>query len=633
MPKKDHNWWASLTEEQTYAEIEKQNIIDTFIYTSSTKIDIFVIKAKRDVLDTTFLNPFTVLGRIISPEAKDNKFVDDDIPNVQYCKYDSCDESEDEQDKKEQEEEEEELGFRLKFNAFNVADYLKHSPYTVSKTPEFVLNEEKVGKRTTQGVITELSKPIKEKRWYFDLKSLTDVDYKTGLGYIPINPKEDRIGGGAIKEEKPFSIAVFRKYVQRMEPENTELTSFLYSTLIGYLTSRPYSAKMKKILIIEIPTLNVDSAVSSDVSRVSSDRSGYSETHTREKLLEQTIEDIPIIYISMHGAKPLKKNKKTKKLECRKMFRNPFQNLFSFIKPSPGALNTGKHFTANKGVFTTSFPKTMKIKEATLQIRAKFPFVEEDIKEAIFTPERYYDAKGDLIEYPLFTESKKRNHFVVNYSNTLICQKVFSLPDSPKKDLTNWGIFVLNRQTNFKLNENILRNPHFISFIRSRLALYLKDGYNNVDIEEITTTKDETIDIVSRLTKKAIVDYFAFLNYKQIYIIDSSCDSPHHLTAEEKAKFFKVARDNEYKLFTRQKRRRLTNPNEKLYRDRGLVSFREAYDNQIEELKERRRDKEYYKSQGIEGLNDLIDFADNRAKTRRRGRFMSVISNNRAKFV
>lgn len=628
MPKKDHNWWASLTEEQTYAEIEKQNIIDTFVYTTSTRIDIFVIKAKREVLDTTFLNPFQVLGRIISPEAKDNKFVDDDIPNLNTnCMYESCDEDEDVKAKRKMEEEE--LGFRLKFDAFDVVDYLKHSPYTVSKTPTFVLNDEKIGKRTTQGVVTENSKPIKEKRWYFDLKSFTNVDYKTGLGYIPINPKEDRIRSG-LKEAKAFNIANFRQYVQTVEPENTDLNSFLYSTLIGYLSSRKYSAKMKQLLIIEIPTLNVDSAVSSDVSRVSSDRSGYSETHTREKLLEQTLEDIPIIYIAMHGAKPLKKNKKTKKLECRKMFRNPFQNLFSFIKPSPGALNTYKHFNANKGVFTTSFPRTMKIKEATRQIRANFPFVEVDTKEAIFTSEYYYNTNGKRIEYPLFTESKKRNHFVVNYSNTLICEKSFSLPDSPKKDLRNWGIFVLNQQTDprVKVNENILRNPHFISFIRSRLG-----RYDNVDLEEITTTKDEKIEIVSNLTKKALMDYFAFLNYKQIYIIDSSCDEPHHLTEEEKEQFLKVAKDNEHKLYTRYKRRQLTTPNEKLYRDRGLVSFREAYDNQIEELKARRKDKEYYKRQGIEGLNDLIDFADNRAKTRRRGRFMSVISNNRGKFV
>jgi hypothetical protein len=630
MPKKNHKWWASLTQEQQEEEVEKTNIIGPFIMTASTRIDIFVIKTKREILDTTFPNPFELLGRIISPEAKENEIVDHGVPNARRVRtY--------EEGEEEELQEEDELGFRLKFNDFSIADYLKHSPYTVSKTPEFVLNDEKNGKRTTQGVVTEHSKPIKEKRWYFDLKSFTKVDYKDGLGYVPINPRAHTFGRG-IEEEKPFSIAVFRKYVQKMEPENTELNSFLYSTLIGYLTSRPYSAKMKKLLIIEIPTLNVDSAVSSDVSRVSSDRSGYSEISTREKLLEQTIQDIPIVYVGMHGAKPIKKNKKTEKLECRKMFRNPFQNLFSFIKASPGAFNVYKRSTLNKGVFTTSFPNTLTISRATVKMKAYFPTHTVDRTDDIFTREYQINDKGERVYYPLYTESEKRNHFVVNYSNTLVCQKMFALPsDVPKIDLKNWGIFVLNEQTDprVKLHENILRNPDFIAFIKSRLEIYSNDDdlYETVKIEEITTTKDERIEVVSKLTNKALMDYFAFLKYKQIYIIDTSCDETYHMTKEENDKFLKVAKDIEDKIHNRSRRRMFTNPNETLYRERGLVSFWEAYNNQITELKARRKDKEYYKRQGIEGLNDLIDFADNRAKTRKHGRFMSVISNNRGKFV
>ena len=704
MPKKDDNWWATLTEEEAERETDNELIIKQLVDQSSTKVDIFIIRSKREILETTtFKNPFHLLGRIIYPTAKIKTFMGDDgIDNG---------------------------GIAMKLDDIDITDYLRNSPYSVSRNPHFELNEEKTAKRTTQGVVTEHLKPIIEKRWLYnfgndivvsesskesdksnksdkpnkpnktnktkkhrkpnrresddgydgsnesnhsgesrkvggigssdddddivsDMESSSnslnydaDMDergnkgnfktvvkqLKKGLGFIPISPKnknkanndddddDDEDDDIERIEAKPFDIKDFAKYVKKTEKDNTEMNSFLYSTLMSYIADE--YPDIRNLVIIEVPTLNVDSAVSSDISRVSSDRSEYGDNHTRETLLRQTIEDIPLIYIGMHGFKLLVKNNKTRTLECRNMFRNPFQNLFRLISASPTAGNPYNASTINQGVFTTPFPNTLTIEEATDKIYSKFPLDDADTNPDIFTYHNVRLDNGRRKKDAFFIEYDKRNQFVVNYSNTYVCKKLFTLPEKPVQDLDNWGIFVLNSQShpNVAKYVNMLRSQHFRRFIQSRHQLY----ENDFNVEKVKTTQGQTVEVISRLTNKILLDYFWFLNYKQVYLIDTSCEESYHMTKEDKKKFVKAVEKNEYKI--RDKYIRYTTLKSK--------PFKEAYEKQLNEKLLIRRDKEHYKRLGIEGLNDLIDYNDKRAKTRKRNRFLSVISNNRGKFI
>lgn len=587
-------------------------IIEDILNRSSTVMDIFLIKCKREVLESkTFINPFDYLPRIIYPPAKQIDFFQREI---------------------------------VKTDDIRVQDYLLNSPYMVSKNPQFQINKENIAKRSTQGVVTTRLKPMIEKRWFYDFglsaqqsggigsnssnesvkpvsSSISSTDSLTnssssatesnseimseGLMFIPISPLEtetdedkDRIPA------KPFRIDHFAKFVQKKEPENTDMKSFLYSTLLSYLYDNYFD--IQSLVIIEIPIINIDSALSSDVSRVSSGRSEI----TRERLLEQPIRDIPIVYVMMHGGKQLFKNKKTKKLECRNMFRNPLNYLFRYISASPGAYNLFDPRDINGEVFTTPFESSLTVKETTERIQQRFPRDALDTDQNKIQMKLLQDNKGNQFETPMFVEAEKRNQFVVNYVNTYVCKKLYSLPETPTQDLTNWGIFVLNGRDN---RENLLSNEKFIAFLNTSPAK---------TVEDVTTTAGETVKVVTKLTNALILDYFKFLGYTQIYFVDRACESSHHMTSEEQGKFFKVVKANDYKI-----KSLATRANKK--RGLGFDKYREPIRSRVA----RRKDKEYYKRQGIKGLNALIDYNDNRAKTRKEGRLLSMISNNRGKFV
>jgi len=592
-------------------------IIEDILNRSSSEMDIFLIKCKREVLESrTFQNPFDYLPRIIYPAAKQIDFFQREI---------------------------------LKTDDIKVQDYLLSSPYTVSKTPQFVMNKENIAKRSTQGVVTTRLKPMIEKRWFYDFgvraqqsggigsnssdesveidmrpvssvisstDSLTNSSSSSatesnseiiseGLMFIPIGPLETETDDDKDRiPAKQFRIDYFARFVQKTEPDNTDMKSFLYSTLLSYLYDTYFD--IQSLVIIEIPIINIDSALSSDVSRVSSSRSEI----TRERLLEQPIRDIPIVYVLMHGGKQLIKNKKTKKLECRNMFRNPFDYLFRYISASPGAENFFNSHDINGKVFTTPFEDTLTVKGTTERIQQRFPRDTLDTDQNKFQMTILQDDNGNQYEKPIFVEAEKRNQFVVNYFNTFVCKKLYSLPETPTQDMTNWGIFVLNGRDN---RENLLSNTKFIAFLNTSPAK---------TVEDVTTTTGETVKVVTKVTNSLIFDYFKFLGYDQIYFIDRACESSQHMTPEEQGKFFKVVKANDYKI-----KDLATRANKK--RGLGFDKYREPIRSRVA----RRKDKEYYKRRGIKGLNALIDYNDNRAKTRKEGRLLSMISNNRGKFV
>lgn len=644
--------------------ITRENeLVKTFVNQPSIDIDIFYIKSEREVLEgTTFENPFDTFCQIIYPPSKPQQFLEEgngtgDLNDIKYRRDD-----------------------------LKIRDYLKNTPFTLSKSPHFAFNDEKSGKRTTQGVVIEPQRPIKEKRWTYDLEDISSVsthrsssisyegyeasgeeasseekessihsyqgyeasneeeeeeesesslkggigsstadeyilisDLSSGIGFVPTHSLKN----GRRAKTKLFRLESFAKYVKKVEKDNTDMTSFLYSTLISFLVKE--YRYMNNLLVIEIPVVKMDDKISTDVSQVSSDRSDRSDYPLRRHhLIEQPLmQKIPVVYLMMHGGKQLFKNKETRKLQCRKMFKNPFQNLFRFIFANPGVSNLYWTKNMNENVFTAEIKETMTVEELVVKIDTDFTKHEIDTNLDLFQLKELIDEKGKRTKEAMYIDKHNRKHFLVNYENTYVCHKVFELPDTPTQDFQKWGIFVLNEIPSIQKHENLLLNTRFIQYLEARAQR------KDFKTKDVNTNQGTQVEAITKLSNKVLFDFFKHLGFNQFFLIDESCESSFHFTKGDEAKFNKTVKDNEDEL-------------EKLKIEQATFSQRPqnfvnkgrkvVVDANILDLTKRRNDKDYYKRQKIEGLNDLIDYSDKRAKTRKR-RNVSVIGNNRGPFI
>jgi hypothetical protein len=644
---------------------KENEMVKSFVDMPSTDIDIFYIKSEREVLEgTTFENPFDIFCQIIYPPSKPQQFLEEgngtgDLTDLNDIKYRRDD--------------------------LKIRDYLKNTPFTLSKSPHFALNEEKSGKRTTQGVVIEPQRPIQEKRWTYDLQDISSVsthrsssisnkgyeasgeeesseekessihsykgyeasneeeegesesslkggigsstadeyilisDLSRGIGFVPTHSLKN----GRRAKTKLFRFESFAKYVKKVEKDNTDMRSFLYSTLISFL-EKEYR-HMNNLCVIEIPVVKMDDRLSSDVSQVSSDRSDRSDYPLRRhNLIEQKLmKKIPVVYLMMHGGKKLFKNKETRKLQCRKMFKNPFQNLFRFIFANPGVSNLYYNTNMNENVFTAEIKETMTVEELVMKIDTDFTKHDIDTNLDLFQLKDLVDEKGKQTKEAMYIDKHNRKHFLVNYENTYVCHKEFELPGTPTQDFQNWGIFVLNDIDFIQKHENLLLNTRFIRYLERNARP------KDYKTEDVNTVQGRQVEAITKLTNNVLFDFFKHLGFNQFFLIDESCESSLHFTKKDLEKFNKTVKDNEDEL-------------EKLKQEQTTFSRRPpnfitnqrkiAVDAGILELTKRRNDKEYYKRQKIEGLNDLIDYSDKRAKTRKR-RNVSVIGNNRGPFI
>lgn len=639
---------------------KENEMVKSFVDQPSTEIDIFYIKSEREVLEgTTFENPFDTFCQIIYPPSKPQQFLDGNG---------NADQND----------------IRFRRDDLKVRDYLKNTPFTISKSPHFVLNDEKSGKRTTQGVVIEPQQPIKEKRWVYDLQDISSIsthrsssisykgynasnedekeiessihsykgyeasneeeeeeesesslkggigsstadeyilisDLSSGIGFVPTHSLKN----GRRAKTKLFRFESFAKYVKKIEKDNTDMRSFLYSTLISFLVKE--YRYMKNLLVIEIPVVKMDDKISTDVSQISSDRSDRSDYPLkRYELIQQPLmKKIPVVYLMMHGGKQLFKNNETRKLQCKKMFKNPFQNLFRFIFANPGVSNLYWTKNMNENVFTAEIKETMTIEELVVKIDTDFTKHEIDTNLDLFQLKNLVDEKGKQTKEAMYIDKHNRKHFLVNYENTYVCHKEFELPGTQTQDFQKWGIFVLNEIPSIQKHENLLLNRRFIQYL---------EGYarsKDFKTKDVNTVQGTQVEAITTLTNKVLFDFFKYLGFNQFFLIDESCESSFHFTKKDEEKFNKLVKDNEDEIETLKAEQATFSRRPQNFVNKQRKVF---VDNKILELTKRRNDKEYYKRQRIEGLNDLIDYSDKRAKTRKR-RFVNVIGNNKGTFI
>jgi hypothetical protein len=305
------------------------------------------------------------------------------------------------------------------------------------------------------------------------------------------------------------------------------------------------------------------------------------------------------------------------------MFKNPFQNLFRFIFANPGVSNLYWTTNMNENVFTAEIKETMTVEELVMKIDTDFTKHEIDTNLDLFQLKDLVDEKGKQTKEAMYIDKHNRKHFLVNYENTYVCRKVFELPATPTQDFQKWGIFVLNDIDFIPKHENLLLNTRFIRYLEGNARR------NDYKAKDVNTVQGRQVEAITKLTNNVLFDFFKHLGFNQFFLIDESCESSLHFTKTDEEKFNKTVQDNEDEL-------------EKLKQEQTTFSRRPpnfitnqrkiAVDAGILELTKRRNDKEYYKRQQIEGLNDLIDYSDKRAKTRKR-RNVSVIGNNRGPFI
>jgi len=211
---------------------------------------------------------------------------------------------------------------------------------------------------------------------------------------------------------------------------------------------------------------------------------------TRDLLLQQTTESIPIILIAVHGAISYQND------ECSS-FQSPFDVLFRLISSAPGELSISnivnpeyQNLLDNKVILNPNSTVDDCLNEKKQNTK-----LDNKIKKFQMTVN---NKLGTNINF------KNRNHLVINYKNTKLCTKILEKHIAPSS-----GIYILNNTKFLKHGTNLMINERFIDYLQSKK----------------TYLKLETKTSIERFLLNDLYNYLIHLGYKQVAIIDMSCEN------------------------------------------------------------------------------------------------------------
>lgn len=226
----------------------------------------------------------------------------------------------------------------------------------------------------------------------------------------------------------------------------------------------------------------------------------------RDKLVNQPIgDDIPIILINMHGSVIY-----DEQFRCRP-FRLYFDVLYRLISAAPYEYNIEDSY--NPISFDLLSNTEMKNKRNTIKE------ILEEAKTSLHNAKSLDGRKFDLTkagEYVFTTDINKRNHFIINYRGSNMCSKELELDENPDNN-KKLGVFVLNKTTVFKkAGINLIYFKEFVDFVKA---------YND---NQSLYDKKRGKEFIRRFKLKILYRFLKDKGFKQVVVIDASCESSTH---------------------------------------------------------------------------------------------------------
>lgn len=347
--------------------------------------------------------------------------------------------------------------------------------------------------------ITDQQSQEKKRIIYEKIKEFTD--------YIESKPKLQR-------EDLVFLEALFAdisSYESEQKPPDTFLQPIIELRRRMLEIIRNELNFEQEILVQEENTItNQSSSVSIPEEQNNRTLAFHQQTPTRirDKLVSQEIGDqIPILIVHMHGIVVYEDDE----MRCRP---DPigFDVLYRFINAAPYETNQAR----------VSDPKIHNLLGNTILCDSKST-IEEVFEEA---KEKLYEtASFDLTRFRTFknhtdygatVDKKKRSHFIINYKGSHVCRKLWELDYNDVIMRSKMGIFLVNQPSpSYQMNAglNLLEDPQFVQ--------YLKTYGKGVKYE--TTNGKECI---TRVASMFVYDYLYRKGFRQVILIDGSCESP-----------------------------------------------------------------------------------------------------------
>ena len=228
----------------------------------------------------------------------------------------------------------------------------------------------------------------------------------------------------------------------------------------------------------------------------------------RDKLVSQEIGDrIPIIIVHMHGIVFYDDDAR-----CQS-YPLGFDVLYRLISAAPYETNQARVLD----------PKIIHLLGNTILRNSKTTIAEafDEAKEKLYEPLSFdrttFRTFENDTDYGATVDKKKRKHFIINYKGTPFCRKLWQLEE---KDLTlkqKMGIFVVNQTNpifNLPAGMNLLEKESFVHYCKTVASQGVK--YETKNGKESITSVGSYF----------LYDYLKRKGFKQVILIDGSCESP-----------------------------------------------------------------------------------------------------------
>ena len=231
----------------------------------------------------------------------------------------------------------------------------------------------------------------------------------------------------------------------------------------------------------------------------------------RDLLLQQPLQNIPVIFIGLHGAI----NYSLDEGVCHETIDCPLDVLFRVISTAPGEPNVGRSNAERYSYLLDNEVIEDPTSTVIDAIKEKKENTSLDNKLNKFV--KVNNAGNGLTTNINF---KSRNQLVINYRNTKMCKKYYSRNYERDK-----GIFVLNTTEHLESGTDLVKFKPFIDFIDSQPDANQRKSY----VYDYQDFFDNDTKYAEKITNDDIYKFLKFLGYKQAVIMDDACENNYNV--------------------------------------------------------------------------------------------------------